>query len=262
VLLLIIGVALASQDCAAQRLRSGGQRKPTRQELFAELTPSRLTNCTLRRYGESADGGYLMCENLMGGDQAAYSYGIDGRDQWGCDVARELHAPVHEYDCFNTTRVNCDGGALLFHEDCLGARNAVRKGRRFGTLADQIAANGDAAKHLILKIDIEGDEWASLLAAPDATLTAIDQLVVEFHGVDNPRFLQSVRRLKRFFYVAHFHANNNACRSGIEPFTAWANEVLLVNRSIGVPDPSGTVPAKSPLDSPNTPSLHDCQPVF
>ena len=34
-----------------------------------------LKNCTLKRYGSANDGGYLMCENLTGGVQAAYSYG-------------------------------------------------------------------------------------------------------------------------------------------------------------------------------------------
>src|SRR5262245_41156683 len=61
-------------------------RPPDKAEMrtvFEELTPVRLKNCTLKRYGVPNDGGYLMCENLMGQATAAYSYGIDGRDDWG-----------------------------------------------------------------------------------------------------------------------------------------------------------------------------------
>src|SRR5689334_15460099 len=60
------------------------------EELFAQLRPVKLQNCRLKRYGVPHDGGYLMCENLMGAATAAYSYGIDGRDDWGCDVSRQL----------------------------------------------------------------------------------------------------------------------------------------------------------------------------
>jgi len=65
------------------------------------------------------------------------------------------------------------------------------------------------------------------------------------------------------FYVVHFHANNYACMEGIEPFTAWANEVLFVNKRIGVPDPTASTPTlPNPLDAPNSEGIDDCQPAF
>jgi hypothetical protein len=59
-----------------------------RQALFDMLQPVALTNCELERFGEKNDGGYLMCGNLLGEVQSAYSYGIGGYDQWGCDISR------------------------------------------------------------------------------------------------------------------------------------------------------------------------------
>ena len=75
-----------------------------RQVLFEEIQPVKLSNCQLERFGEPNDGGYLLCANLLGDVKSAYSYGISGYDQWGCDVSTRLRVPVHQYDCFNLTR--------------------------------------------------------------------------------------------------------------------------------------------------------------
>jgi hypothetical protein len=231
--------------------------------VFEELRPVRLKNCTLKRYGVQNDGGYLMCENLMGQAKAAYSYGIDGRDDWGCDVSQQLRATVHEYDCFNTKRPQCNRGSLTFHEECVGGSAKTSANRIYDTIPRQLKRNGDAGKHLIVKMDIEGDEWASLAATPDEVLDRIDQLAIEFHHKEPAPFAQTVTRLKKQFYVAHFHANNFACMQGMEPFTAWANEVLFVNKRIAVLDSSGGQPdLPNPLDSPNRAGATDCQPVF
>ena len=38
-----------------------------------------------------------LCANLLGDVKSAYSYGISGYDQWGCDVSTRLRVPVHQY---------------------------------------------------------------------------------------------------------------------------------------------------------------------
>ena len=68
-----------------------------RQALLEELRPVSLKNCTLKRFGSTYDGGYLMCENLIDGLEAAYSYGVGPNDEWGCDVSARYHVPVHQY---------------------------------------------------------------------------------------------------------------------------------------------------------------------
>lgn len=257
---IVLGPAAGGCGRVSPDTASGAE---TRRALLSALTPVRLSNCTLKRYGDSHDGGYLMCENLMGDAEAAYSYGIDGRDHWGCDVSRQLALTVHQYDCFNLKRFQCDQGRFEFHEECIGDRAAKLEGRPFDTLSSQLARNGDAGKRLIMKMDVEGSEWSALLETPDPLLASIDQLAIEFHGVNDPRFVAVVEKLKRHFYVAHFHSNNWSCDPKVAPMTAWANEVLFVNKRIGVLAASDAPPSlPHGLDAPSNPGGKDCQPAF
>ncbi len=230
-----------------------------RRALLEELQPVSLANCDLRRYGEPHDGGYLLCENLLESVTAGYSYGISGYDGWGCDVSRGLDVRVHQYDCFNTQRPACPGGDTLFHEECVAGERSVDDGRLFDSIQNQTVANGDAEGHIVLKIDVEGAEWDSFLRTPDALLERIDQIAVEFHGVGEDRFVDTVRHLKRFFFVASLHFNNYSCSADIQPFPAWAYEVLFVNKRLGVLDPSPAAVRMSPLHALNGPDLEDCQ---
>jgi hypothetical protein len=253
--MLIRGGALGRSDDDRRQAPAAWAR----QRLFALLRPVKLSNCTLERFGEPHDGGYLMCANLLTGVEAGYSYGISGYDGWGCDVSRRFNVPVHEYDCFDTRQPVCSEGKMVFHAECVGPATLEEDGRPFDTLAGQIAKNGDSARRLVVKMDVEGAEWDSFVLAPDWVFERIDQLVVEFHGVDSDRFVAAVQRLTEFFHVAHVHFNNYSCGPGVEPFPASVYEVLFVSRRLGVPDPSGAAAGPHPLDAPNNPSAPDCQ---
>lgn len=230
-----------------------------RAALLSELQPVEIENCRLERFGEPNDGGYLMCGNLLDSVKAGYSYGISGYDQWGCDVARRLNVRVHQYDCFDLEKPVCRDGVTVFHAECIApARTVDEAGRIFDSFDRQVASNGDAAKRVVVKIDVEGAEWQTFLETPPEVLQRIDQLVVEFHGVDREHYLAAVRRLKEFFVVGNLHINNYACQPGLEPWPAWAYEVLFVSKRIAVagnPRPAGA----HPLDAPNKPTAADCQ---
>lgn len=254
---LVAGVAV-SQWVAAARERAAA--RAIRQALLDELQPVALSNCRLARFGSPYDGGYLMCENLIDGLETAYSYGVGPNDDWGCDVSRRYQVPVHQYDCFDPARPACDGGTFVFHDACIADRPFVRESRVFDTLQNQIAANGDTGRRMIVKIDVEGAEWDSLLATPDEVLDAIDQMPMELHGADGRRFLEGVRKLKRTFFVVNVHFNNWSCNEELEPMPAWAYQVLLVNKRLGQVDGSVEPPApSSPLNAPDFPDSPDCQ---
>jgi hypothetical protein len=235
------------------------QAEQVRASLYGHLQPVTLANCELARFGEPHDGGYLMCANLLDGAQSGYSYGIAGYDQWGCDISTKLGIPVHQYDCFDLSRTECPGGDVRFNEECVGPQREISDGRLFDTVENQLARNGDAGLRVVMKMDVEGAEWDVLLQVPPEVLERIDQLAIEFHGVDESRFAPAVLRLKEFFHVAHLHFNNFTCTDDIAPFPAWAYEVLFVNKRIAVVDPAGgPVPRPHPLDAPNDPELPDC----
>ena len=238
---------------------TGVQSGKSRESLFAEVQPVKLTNCQFERLGDAHDGGYLVCANLLGPEQSAYSYGINGNDAWGCQVSGRLGIPVHQYDCFNTDRPVCSVGTLVFHEECVGPARQTDEGRVFDTVQAQIARNGDADKRLIMKMDVEGAEWPSLLSASDEDLKRISQLTVEFHDVNEARFVETIRRLKRVFHIANVHYNNWVCDPAAAPFPSLAFEVLFVNKDLGVVDPGGHAVAPNPLDAPNNAKLPDCQ---
>ena len=246
-----------------QRLEMAQQR----QALFDMLQPVALTDCQLERFGEPHDGGYLMCGNLLSGVQSGYSYGIGGYDKWGCDVSTRFNLVVHQYDCFNTTQPACSDGETVFHAECVGDATNRVEGRVFDTITNHFAKNGDSSKRIVLKIDVEGAEWDSLLSVPDATLEQIDQMAVEFHLIEDERhhrvqekYLRVVRRLKQFFHIRHIHFNNMSCIGDLEPFPSWAYEVLFVSKRLAVVDRSRKVNSLDPLDARNNPAFADCQP--
>ena len=269
--LVVIGLAAAAVVVTGEIVRSAAGRK-LREAILAELQPVGLKNCTLKRFGSANDGGYLMCENLIEPLDKAYSYGVGTNDDWGCEVSRRYHVPVHQYDCFDPARPTCNGGTFVFHNECVGNRTGHRDSHFFDTLENQIGKNGDAGRRVIVKMDIEGGEWESLLAAPDELLASIPQLAMEMHGFDDPRILEVLRKLKRNFYPVNLHFNNWSCTSKAAPLPAWAYQVLWVNKRIGIAgnersrmmpsivDPTAPVPAPmSPLNAPDSPKWPDCQ---
>jgi hypothetical protein len=256
---VIIALAAAAAVLVGALMRRAAGRE-LREAVLAELQPVALKNCTLKRFGSANDGGYLMCENLIQPGDAAYSYGVGGNDDWGCEVSRRYHVPVHQYDCFDPARPICNDGTFVFHNECVGDRTGYRESRFFDTLENQIRRNGDIGRRVIIKMDIEGAEWDSLLVVPDELPASIPQITMEMHGFDDPKILKVIRKLKRNFYLVNLHFNNWSCTPKAAPLPAWAYQVHWVNKRIGVPDPAAPVPAPmSRLNAPDSPTWPDCQ---
>jgi len=257
--LVIIALAVTGVVVIGDLVHRAAGRK-LREAILAELQPVALKNCTFKRFGSANDGGYLMCENLIEPLDAAYSYGVGQNDDWGCEVSRRYHVPVHQYDCFDPARPTCNGSRFVFHNECVGNQTGYKGKRFFDTLENQIRKNGDIGRHLIIKMDIEGAEWDSLLAAPDELLASIPQITMEMHGYNDPKILEVIRKLKRNFYLVNLHFNNWSCTSKAAPLPAWAYQTHWVNKRLGVPDPAAPVPAPmSALNAPDSPTWRDCQ---
>ena len=91
-------------------------------------------------------------------------------------------------------------------------------------------------------------------------LDQIDQMAMELHGVNEQRFIDVVRLLKRKFYLVNLHFNNSSCTRKSYPLPAWAYQVLWVNKRIGILDETTPTPAPvSPLNAPDFAEGPDCQ---
>jgi len=259
VALAIIALAAVAAIAIGDVVRRAAARR-LREAILAELQPVVLKNCTLKRFGSANDGGYLMCENLIEPLDAGYSYGIGSNDDWGCELSRRYHVPVHQYDCFDPARPTCNGGTFVFHNECVGNRRGYTGSHLFDTLENQIRKNGDTGRRLIIKMDIEGAEWDSLLAVPEELLASIPQITIEMHGFDDTKIVEVLRKLKRNFYLVNLHFNNWSCTPKAAPLPAWAYQTHWVNKRIGVPDPAALFPAPmSPLNAPDSATWPDCQ---
>lgn len=258
---VLLGIALVAVVGGGKWAVDLSAARKNRDALWDELRPVSLKNCNLKRVGSKNDGGYLMCDNLIDGAETLYSYGISDEDNWGCELATRLKVPVHQYDCFTPHTPECATGKFDLHRECVGPRTETLKGKPFDTVTKQIEKNGDKGKRVLLKIDVEGAEWDSLLATSEAVLDKIEQMPMELHGVNEPRFLDLVRKLKRQFYLVSVHYNNYACTPRAEPLPARAYQVLFVNKRVAELDPStpGRVPG-TPPDAPDNPNAPDCQP--
>ena len=259
-ILILVPIWIAIIVLGARSVVDNSEALSARRVFLDELRPVRIKHCGMERFGAERDGGYLLCANLLAEVAAAYSYGIEGRDSWGCAVSKRYGVTVHQYDCFDTTQPSCPGGSFSFHPECIGKTREVRDGRDFDSLSGQIHKNGDDGANILVKMDVEGAEWDSLSSTPDAVLRNIDQLAIEFHLGGEERYLGVVRKLKKHFYIANLHFNNFSCTNEIDPFPAWAFEVLFVNKRISELDESGVAPTLPHiLDTPNSPDFPDCQ---
>lgn len=256
----ILVITAITAVLAVGYLRHRAEERKLREAILAELQPVALTNCSFKRFGSANDGGYLMCENLIEPIDSAYSYGVGSNDDWGCEMSQRYHVPVHEYDCFDPTRPSCNGGTLVFHNECIGDRTSHKDSRFFDTLENQIKKNGDSGRRLIIKMDIEGAEWDALMATSDELLSSIPQITMEMHGYDDPKILEVIRKLKRNFHLVNLHFNNWSCTAKAAPLLAWAYQTHWVNKRIGTVDPTAPVPAPmSQLNAPDSPTWPDCQ---
>src|SRR6185503_4428522 len=139
--LLVVALISVAIGAAVGWWRWSAQNKPQpsvknevrriRAELEKELVPIALSNCEWIRVGSANDGGYAMCGNLLEGIETAYSYGIGGNDDWGCQISTTYKVPVHQYDCFNPASPPCKrGGDLRLNVECIGPRQETQDGLR------------------------------------------------------------------------------------------------------------------------------------
>ena len=175
--------------------------------LLALMPPQQARGLTKRRIGASRDGGYVMLDDFAG-IEAAISLGVGPDVSWDFAVA-EKGIPVWQYD---HTVEGPPQKHPLFH---FNKQRVVARDPSPGDVSFVSLLAPHAGKPLLLKIDIEGDEWKIFAGASPDLLRDCRQIVIELHDfrcITDPDWVRHARGilnyLARDFGVVHVHGNN------------------------------------------------------
>jgi FkbM family methyltransferase len=175
-------------------------------EIFSLLKPK--ANYSLVRFGDNKDGGYLLADCIKEFSQV-FSIGVGDNtsfDEAISEIVMSVFMIDHSVDIY-PKRPN-----ITFIKKKL-VPNVTDSSLEISL--SELCGELDNSNPTILKMDIEGSEWAILESTEQAILQKFDQIVIEFHG-----FLDKVKqgqlhiirtvlvKLLQDFEVVNTHANN------------------------------------------------------
>jgi len=201
-------------------------------QLARLLSPHATVGHSKMRFGAEHDGGYVMLDDLEG-IEAAFSFGVGPDCSWDLELA-ERGIRTYQFDHTVDRAPVIHPNLSFFKRKIVSAPD--EDGETIGGLLDRYGSNADA--NLLLKMDIEGDEWQVLEHAERRHLRKFAQIVCEFHGFDQAireewrdQSKRVLQKLAADFEVVHVHGNNAA------PFVSIGNvpfprilEVTFANR--------------------------------
>ena len=223
-------------------------------QAIALLQPCDGHGLIKRRLGNPFDGGYVVSDDLAA-VSVAYSFGI------GPEVSfdRELADAGITVRMFDHT---VDGPPFAnprfqFHKVGIGAVDDPASSLL--TLESHLRRCGDIGRtDLLLKLDVEGAEFAAIVAAGPGLMRSFRQIVMEIHWLGHlvdptfrTEFCAAMRCLLKGFHIVHVHGNNCGPISVLEGLpVADVMELTLVRSDLVDPVPSRTV-YPTGLDYPN-----------
>jgi len=175
-------------------------------EIFSLLKPK--ANYSLVRFGDNKDGGYLLADCIKEFSQV-FSIGVGDNtsfDEAISEIVMSVFMIDHSVDIY-PKRPN-----ITFIKKKL-VPNVTDSSLEISL--SELCGELDNSNPTILKMDIEGSEWAILESTEQAILQKFDQIVIEFHGfLDKAKQgqLHIIRtvlvKLLQDFEVVNTHANN------------------------------------------------------
>jgi hypothetical protein len=245
---------------------------------------------SLARVGGPYDGGYVVPLNAVTSADALLSLGLSHNWTFERDFKKHnQRAVVHCYDHTVSLRtaVEYSIGQLarffarlkahhlrqafawidyltFFHGEIIHFKQRIwRDHQENSATIDDAFARLPAECQAFVKVDIEGSEYRILddLLRHSANIVA---LAIEFHEIDIvPELFRSlIEKIKRDFYIVHFHANN---MGGLAPFHfPISPEITFLNKRFfeAEPSPSELKYPDAKLDRPNQPRWPDFQLEF
>ena len=198
------------------------------EKFMCELNTTQVVNLTKERIGNQSDGGYVTLKELNEKTTMIYTAGV------GDDVSFELDFktkyPSTWFKLFDPTinGMKLDTGL----KDFIFSRSELNIGEIEGY-------------NNLLKMDIEYDEWQTLMDLNENIYESFSQMIIEFHLVDVARsqgrspyftrmydkaynrmnevlfdyYLYVLRGINSLFYIHHIHPNNSLPKVTVDGFT-------------------------------------------
>ncbi|WJR76376.1 hypothetical protein [Bradyrhizobium sp. NP1] len=246
-----------------QRLETLAASSNARQriiKLAKLLKPHSAIGQSKVRIGRKNDGGYVCLDDFKG-IKGAFSFGIFNDVSWDSEIA-DRGIIVYQFDH------TVDGPPTANPNFRFEKKRIVASGGNTPTsttISSLLTQLGDVApSSLILKIDIEHEEWEVFEKVSDEELSKFSQIICEFHSFSRviedswfARAKNALEKLHRRFEVVHVHANNYAplISIGNIPFCETL-EVTYGSRDRYTFGPLGQ-PLPTNVDAPNDPDRPD-----
>jgi hypothetical protein len=180
-------------------------------KLASLLIPQKVVGQSKVRLGSKHDGGYI-CLDDFAGVTAAFSFGIAENDDWDNEIA-DRGIMVHQFDHTIDSSPHRHANFRFQKKKIVPIIGREPDVESISSLMAQ-HANARAAS-IILKMDVEHDEWQIFASAPSSDLQKFSQIVCEFHGFSRiandhwyERALTALEKLHQDFEIVHIHGNN------------------------------------------------------
>ena len=142
-------------------------------KLLIKMIKPEIYKPKLIRIGSKYDGGYALAKYNK--NNILISGGISNNSDFESRICSRI---LYSYLFDHTIKtVNLSINNYAFYR-----KKVVTKGDQYGVNLNDFISQIDS-KHLILKLDIEGDEWNILSQFSASSLLKCEQIVVEFHNV-------------------------------------------------------------------------------
>ena len=174
--------------------------------IYQLLKPQDVFGKKKIRIGKKGDGGYVLL-NDFNNIKIAYSFGICNEVSFDKELA-DKNIDVYMYD---HTIKNLSYQNPKFHWKKIGLTEHKKRNDNMKTLKELLIENGHIKeKNMILKLDIENDEWSVFNDVSTDILKQFKYIVVEFHfnNIFISEYIKVFRKLNKNHQIFHLHCNN------------------------------------------------------
>jgi hypothetical protein len=228
-------------------------------QLIDNLSVKQDHGVVLKRFGSKFDGGYVLADLKMSYSKLV-SFGVGDN----IDFEESLGGFVGEIDLYDHTVLQPPiylAEATFFR---IGLSDVCNDG-----FVDLASVTREDSNDLLLKIDVEGDEWKSLSNVDPKYLKPYAQIVLELHGLHRIHVKESLELYLSVLEILHMHHEllfvhgNNWSQVGVINGHLLPDvlEVTFVRRDLLVTGYQDRKTLEN-LGSPNNPNVADFKLTF